>query len=181
MNVSSNINLIKTSSGLPEYMLPLQNQYRNFSILALFAVIVSGALTLLVFLFIIARSQVLIIQKNSAARKLETLKVKENLFLAAKSRIGIVDAAVTSSHPKSALINNATNVAMPPNLQSIEEDTKLKVVMSFKCASIEDAISMAGTVYSLYQDKRVKNVNLTNFAINKNGMSIVFDYSPVWE
>jgi hypothetical protein len=181
MIVSSNINLIKTSSGLPEYMVPLQNQYRNFSILALFTVIVSGAITLGAFLFIVARSQVLIIQRNSATRKLETLKVKENLFLAAKSRIGIVDAAITSSHPKAVLINNATDVAVPPNLQSIEEDAKQKVVMRFKCGSIEEAITMAGTVYSLYQDKRVKNVNLTNFAIDKNGLSIVFDYTPVWE
>jgi hypothetical protein len=180
MNVSSNINLIKTGPGIPEYLVPLQNQYRNISILALFAVTISGAITIGAYLFIFARSQVLNLQKNSATRKLETLKVKENLFLAAKSRIGIVDAALTSSHPKAVLIDNASQIAMPPKLLSIEEDSKQKINMTFKSDSIEDAISMAGTLYTLYQDKRVKNANLENFTISKNGIDLVLGYIPVW-
>jgi hypothetical protein len=180
MGLTSNINLIKKPSGLPEYLVPLENQYRNFSILTLFIVFLAGVLTVVGFLIFQIQVQNVTRQKNIANRKLETLKPKENLYLAIKSRIGVVDSVIKSSHQKSILITDATTVANPPKLIALSEGADKKLRMNYKCDSVEDCISMANTILVLYQDKKLKDVMMDNFSIDPKGISMSFYSTPVW-
>ncbi len=182
MNPSSNINLIKSDTQNLESLIPIQNLYRNFSIIVLFIVVVAGLLTISGYIIFGIRGQALVNQKSSLLTRLEAQKTKETLFLAARSRLKIVKEVLDTSRKKSVFLTNAQSVADAPVLGTVTEDVSGRVSMTYKVLSIEDAIGLNDRILDLYEAGMIDDVNLLGLSISQDySISLSYDYKPVWK
>lgn len=180
MPISTDINLVKGTNELPDFIGPLQSQYRNFSILVLLVVSAATALTLVLYTTIRVRHELLDRSKQSLTKQLAQEKVKENLFLVIRSRISVVDKVLALAYPISGLLSDATTIAQPPKLKSLSMISQDAVKLSFSADSIEDALSMMVSVITLKNNNRIKSVMLENFSIGYQGINLSISFKPVW-
>jgi hypothetical protein len=181
MNTTSNINLIKTTSGMPDFLVPFQNQYRKLSIIVLVISVILGLIMISGYILLNVRGQALERRKTTLLARLAQQKTKETLFLAVKSRIRPVAETVATNHAKSKLLTYATDVSVAPVLQSVEEDDKNRILMNFHSGSVEESLSMADKVIALYEAGKIQKVTLATFLLDKSGNTLSFEYLPVWE
>lgn len=177
---NSSINLIKDRSAIPEYIQPVQSQFRNFSLLALIVAVVAGSALLLVYGSVRVRYQLLVSQKNKLTRELDTLKPKEVMFAAIKSRIGVIDKAVSSTRPVSQIVNTSTGIVTPPNLMEINYDEKDQVTLTLKASSLEDMLNISGALVDLSDRKVIKKPVLESLSVNKDGVKASIQFQEVW-
>jgi hypothetical protein len=180
MPITTNINLFKETSNVPEYIPQALAKTKFFSLLLLTVTVICG-------IFVLIAYVVMKLQYDNQVRLKENLKIqlaaqshKENMFLTVKSRIGVVEKVVAATKPMSQLIINAQNIADIAKLKSIVFNEQQKTLISYKADSFTDVFDMTAKIISLVSDKKVAKPELSGFSIDKNGFTVSYTYQPLW-
>ncbi|OGG01837.1 hypothetical protein A2Z33_01125 [Candidatus Gottesmanbacteria bacterium RBG_16_52_11] len=178
---SSNINLLKRQSALPEYLAPIESQYKNLSILALFVVLIIGMITLAAYLTMQVRYRTLESTKKRLLTQLEDERPKETKLMAIKSRIDVVEKIIEKTKPVARVLQTAVGVAPPPVLSNITMESLAEAAVNYHPGSLDESIVMTDTVIGGVGTRLLADPMLRTFQLNEDGISISYSFRPVWE
>jgi hypothetical protein len=181
MENQTTINLIKERSEVPEYIQPLQNQFRNFSLLALIISVIAGVSTLAVFLSFQLYNQNLVGKKNSLNRRLEDLKPQESIYLTIKSRLPVVEKALNEGRPFSGIISLIMETQPPPKLTGIAYNEEGTVEFKIASVSLEESMEIVNKFLSPHIGVVISNPVMNSFTMSEKETSLTFSFNPIWE
>lgn len=181
MATNTNINLLRRESSLPEYLGPVESQYKNFSVVVLFLVVIAGMITFGAYLTMQVRLKALEASKSKLMKQLAELKPRESKLMAVKSRIDVVDKILDKTKPVVQLLNTANTIALPPKLRTVAFEDLSKATVNYDPESLEDAAIITANVITQAGQKSISDPVLSSFTMSEDGINANFMFKPVWQ
>jgi hypothetical protein len=179
--MASTINLLRPVEHNSSQLLTIKQEVRRISLICFIVSLAVGVITLAV-TFILQMS--VSSQKETQAMLKSQLKdqeKKEQQIAVVKSRIAVVEKAMTYSKPVDQALGMVLDISRPPSLYSVSYDDQGKIVASFKANSIPETMNMAATVLDFVQNKHIRNPKMDTYGLDKDGIRISFSFEPVWD
>jgi hypothetical protein len=179
--MASTINLLRPVEHNSSQLLTIKEEVRRIALICFVVSLAVGVIT-------IAVTFILQISVNSQKETQTMLKSqlkeqeqKEQQIAVVKSRIAVVEKAMTYSKPVDQALGMVLAINSPPSLYSVSYDDQGKIVAHFKANSIPETMNMAETVLNFVKEKHIKNPKMDTYGLDKDGIRISFSFEPVWD
>lgn len=179
--IQSTINLLRPAEKESAKVATIKEETRRFTFLAFIVFLGVGLLVLAVSIIMELSIQSLKQTNKTLRSQIEQYKQLENMLAVVKTRTSVVENALAYSKPVDTQIAYMHEIARPPTLQTLTYDETDKIAVTYMPISIEETMAMAGALIMHAENNHIRNPRIDSYSIDKEGMRIVFSFSPVWE
>jgi hypothetical protein len=163
------INLLRSQSVLSSTELVLLEKIKFFSVVMLIALLVSGIFVSGAFAAAQLRLNALDSERTSLIRRISLQARKEALLLSLKDRVSSLEKTLNSQYPWQDILNAVSQIAQPPQLQTLAIDQKNVLSLGLSLQSLEELQGITQTVEQLANQKKIREPVLDSLQSSVDG------------
>ena len=176
---NATINLIKSTSHLPENLEAAENRFVivSYIVVALSLFILFGILGTNLYL----KNQLnsLISVKTELVKQIESMKDKEGQYLVIKSRLDSIKVLQSKSKSVGKVIDLAFQINPPPVLRNLVYSEEESITLTFSMTTLTEARNIIGKLTEVFVAGKIKNPTVQNINIKPDKMSMTVSFVPV--
>jgi len=181
MYKNASINLIKSTSEMPESMAKIENQVVLTSYVIMGVVVIFLASVLGLNFFISNRLSVLKSDNNKLVKIIESMREKESRYLVVKSRLDSIKVIRSKSKPVDRILDLAISIIPPPVLTKLLYDEEGNVSLTYTIGTIEEARSILDSFLKNSDTGKIVKPSVKNINIKDNILTMTVAFVPVTE
>lgn len=179
--MAASINLIRSKPGIPGYLGNIARPLRIGSFV-LFGITILGAIIVgLTTLIIGDQYHKLVSAKDQYTKTIINNKVREELIIGIRQRLGVIEKARALQYGWSTAMNTIVTIAPVASIRTISTDDKQTVLLSVDSHTTKDAQAIVDAVLSQFSDKLITQPQLISLSVDKDGQyAMTLSFIPLF-
>jgi len=174
------INLFQSQATLSPTFTIVERYLRLTRYILLYVILGIGAVTLIVYMIFRFQQQSLEVRRKQVYAIVQQNITKEAMLLTLRARVLALQKIMMYQISIAPYIDTTLLIASPPVLKSFSLESANVIRISIDASSLEEAITVVGTVVQLTKDNKIQNPNITSIVLGKDAkVTMGFTYAVV--